>query len=116
MTAKYGASETNGLNDLDISPEQWRKHLESMSDEKVEWNDERLARITRLRLLSDPGFPWWDVSYCHGQLKDGTNVQVDLPFSQLPKRGMRKAILEHAKRDGVYAKGLGVFDNISTLI
>lgn len=29
---------------------------------------------------------------------------------------MRGTIIEYAKRDGVYAKGLGIFDNISTLI
>jgi hypothetical protein len=79
----------------------------------VDWTDKRLAKITRLRLLSDPGFPFWDVSYCYGQLRDGTNVHVDLPFSQLPKRDMKAWIIKYAKKDGVYAKGLGIFDNIS---
>ena len=84
----------------------------------VSWDDPRLARITRLRLLSDPGFPMWDVSYCHGELKDGTACRVALPFDQLPKGkgGIQKAIIAHAKRDNIYAKGLGIFDAISTLI
>ena len=81
----------------------------------VDWTDKRLAKITRLRLLSDPGYPAWDVSYCYGQLRDGSNVHVDLPFRQLPKRGVVAAILKYAKRDKVYAKGLGIFDNISRL-
>jgi len=81
----------------------------------VDWTDKRLAKITRLRLLSDPGFPLWDVSYCYGQLHDGTNVKVDLPFHQLPKRDMKAWIIKYAKKDGVYAKGLGIFDNISRL-
>lgn len=82
---------------------------------RVDWADPRLHRITRLRLLTDPGFPAWDVSYCHGILKDGTEVTVLLPFSQLPRRNRNGAILAHAKRDGVYAKGIGVFDALSEL-
>lgn len=85
--------------------------------ETVDWTDKRLAKIERLRLLSDPGFPVWDVSYCFGRLHDGTKVRVDLPFSQLPKgRGrIQAAIIAAARRDRVFAKGLGIFDAISTL-
>lgn len=82
----------------------------------VDWTDARLARVLRLRLLSDPGFHSWDVSYCHGELKDGTPCRVSLPFDQLPKRGYIHAIIQHARKDNVYAKGLGVLDAISTLI
>ena len=78
----------------------------------VAWTAKGL-RITRLRLLSDPGFPLWDVSYCWGIL-DGEKVRVILPFDQLPKRGMSRAIVQHAQRDGVYAKGIGILDAIST--
>lgn len=83
--------------------------------EIVSWKDSRLLKIERLRLLSDPGFPVWDVSYCFGRLKDGTKVRVELPFSQIPKRGMMEAILGYAKRDKVFAKKLGLFSAISTL-
>jgi hypothetical protein len=81
----------------------------------VDWTDRRLRRITRLRLLTDPGFPAWDVSYCHGELVDGSPCRVQLPFDQLPRRGMREAIVKHAIRDGVHAKRLGVFDALSQL-
>lgn len=77
----------------------------------VDWSTKGL-RVTRLRLLSDPGYPYWDVSYCHGEL-NGKHVDVLLPFSHLPKRGMSKEIVEHAKRDGVFAKGLGILGAIS---
>lgn len=81
----------------------------------VDWTEPHL-RITRLRLLSDPGLPWWDVSYCHGTLcHTGELVRVQVPFQQLPKRGMRSAIVKWAKADKVFARGLGVLDNISTL-
>lgn len=77
------------------------------------WSADRL-RVTRLRLLSDPGFSMWDVSYCHGEI-DGEKVNVILPFSQLPKRGMKRAIVRHAQQSHVFAKGLGILHNISTL-
>lgn len=79
----------------------------------VAWDDAALASIVRLRLISDPGFPAWDVSYCWGRLTDGTPVRVSLPFFQLPKRNLNGAIVEEAKRAGVFAKRLGIFDAIS---
>jgi hypothetical protein len=80
----------------------------------VDWTTDGLE-ITRLRLLSDPGFPAWDVSYCHGIL-DGQHVDVQLPFSQLPKYGKggyKAALYKEAKATGKFIKGL--FSSISTL-
>lgn len=81
--------------------------------ETVSWTTKGL-KITRLRLLSDPGYPYWDVSYCHGVL-NGKDVNVELPFSYLPKRNMMKAIVEYGKKDKVFAKATGIFGAISTL-
>ncbi len=81
----------------------------------VDWADPRLAKVTRLRLLTDPGCDWFDVSYCHGLLHDGTPVRVGVPFDQLPRNGARRAIVHHAKREGVYAKQIGILDAISIL-
>lgn len=81
----------------------------------VDWTEPHL-RVTRLRLLSDPGFPFWDVSYCHGVLcHSGEKVRVQVPFHQLRKGKMKTEIVEWARREGVFAKGLGILDNISTL-
>ena len=77
----------------------------------VDWDTKGLE-ITRLRLLSDPGFPAWDVSYCHGVL-NGRHVNVVLPFSQLPKRNMKAVLYKEANKTGVFIKGL--FSAISTL-
>jgi|19_taG_2_1085344.scaffolds.fasta_scaffold25380_3 hypothetical protein len=103
----YGVQETNPIT-------------KGFHNEKPEgsvcWTDPRLESIERLRLLSDPGFPMWDVSYCTGRLKDGTKVDVELPFDQLRKRRKINAqIVAYAKKDGVYAKRLGIFSAISTL-
>lgn len=107
----HGTRETGGL----VDGPAYHKDFATRSAGSVQWTDPRLARVTRLRLVSDPGFPFWDVSYCHGILHDGRPCRVDLPFNQLPRKGLRRAIVEHARRDKVYAIGLGIFDNISTL-
>lgn len=106
----YGYSETNPI----------KAGYKAPDGPAVEWTDKRLAKITRLRLISDVGFPNWDVSYCHGELHDGTRVDVVLPFLQLPKSrygkgGIQKAIIFWAKKEKVFAKGLGIFDSISCL-
>lgn len=98
-----------------MSPDEWKNFINEHS-ETVDWTDERLKKITRLRLLSDPGFPMWDVSYCMGELHDGTKVWVHLPFDQLPRKNTTAAIIKYAKRDGIYAKGLGILSGISTVI
>lgn len=77
---------------------------------QVPWTDKQLVRVLRFRLLTDPGFPVWDVSYCYGEMADGTRVRVVLPFDQLRKRGWQGHLLEYARRDGVHARGLGFFD------
>lgn len=105
----YGARETGGL------PDGRAYHDEFAGAREVDWTTPGL-RVTRLRLLSDPGFPLWDVSYCHGRI--GTEpVVVRLPFDQLPKRGLFAEVVRHAKRDGVFAARLGLLDrlNYSTL-
>lgn len=90
-------------------------HEEHAPKYSVDWADPDLDKIIRLRLLSDPGLPSWDVSYCYGVMKNGDSVRVRLPFGQLPKGRVSETIVNHAKRDGVFAKGLGIFDCISTL-
>lgn len=112
--ASLGVQMTGSQHDY--TTEEGRAYLDAVhSHPPLHWNDERLERITILRLLSDPGYPMWDVSYCHGVTKDGDPCPVILPFQQLPKRGRARAIVEHAREDGVYAIGLGVLSSISTL-
>jgi hypothetical protein len=102
-------------NPIEFSEQHRPDYDSDVGARSVSWNDKRLRQITRLRLLSDPGFPLWDLSYCWGVLRDGTKVDVRLPFDQLPRKGMRRAIVEAARHDGVYAKGLNLFDAISVL-
>lgn len=68
----YGGFETNPLP---------AGHHDIDRPTTVDWNDPQLARITRLRVLADPGCPFASVSYCHGELVDGTAVEVELPVT-----------------------------------
>jgi hypothetical protein len=111
-TNRPAVGEVNGLvNGISYHGE---RHDQDGGIETVDWTEPGLE-ITRLRLLSDPGFPAWDVSYCHGVL-DGRHVDVRLPFSQLPKfgkGGYKTALYNEAKATGKFIKGL--FSAVSTL-
>jgi len=109
---KYGVLESNHWDGTQV--QEWLDDL----GETVQLEDPRLARIARLRLLSDPGFPFWDVSYCYGVLKDGSKVRVSLPRFQFGKRTLMKDLIDMCREAGVYGKGLGLFDpeTISRLV
>lgn len=99
----YGVLESNPITD------EVKKFRDEIEDE-VDLDDSRLRRITRLRLVTDPGFPMYDLSYCYGILKDGTKVRVRLPRWQFPKRNFRGSLIEMCREAGVYGKGLGILD------
>lgn len=110
---------------MEINPltEDHRRTREEIDhQDPVDLTDPRLKRITRLRLVSDIGFPYWDVSYCYGELEDGTPVRVNLPEFQFSRGRSRPTLKMHMVRmcqeHGLYAKGLGLLDPdvISTLI
>jgi hypothetical protein len=106
MFNDYGVFESNPISEghhdrYDNAPE-------------VFWTEKGL-KITRLRLLSDPGFPYWDVSYCHGEV-DGEPVVVQLPFDQIPKgRRFWKFLVAVGRKHGVYVKGVLDDEAISML-
>lgn len=109
--AAYGVDNSNPMNE-DLAA--YRERIDY--SRHVTLADKDLVRITRLRLLGDPGpyaFPFFDVSYCWGELRDGTVVQVELPKWQFPKRGVRGHIVEMFRDAGRYAKGMGVLDALS---
>jgi hypothetical protein len=85
----------------------------------VHLSDPRLVQVDRIRLLTDPGCPFYDISYVWGTLKDGRHVRVDLGTHQLHKGapGLKSQLVDLAREAGVFAKGLGMldFDTISIL-
>ncbi|AAT69516.1 gp40 [Alphaproteobacteria phage PhiJL001] len=93
----------------------------------VDWSEPGL-RVTRFRIVSDPGFGAWDVSYCHGYIGDEP-VHVELPFDQLAKHsfkyrdrdgnirkgGWKAHLIAWGKKEGVNVSRLGFFAAVSTL-
>jgi hypothetical protein len=103
----YGVRMDEALTSEEISA------LHSSVDHgtRVYWNDARLARVVRLRLIGcSRDYPRWDVSYCYGELRDGTRVRVDLPTDRIA-RNWRAHLIALGKAEGVFAKGLGLLDD-----
>lgn len=103
--ARYGVHETNPLA------------LSSHTHETVNYDlgdiplsDPDLVSINRLRLLTERGYPYYDISYCYGTLKDGTHVRVDLGASRLSRRNLKGELIRLAKEAGRFAKGMGLLD------
>jgi hypothetical protein len=112
--ASYGVAQTNPLSEADLRARDAIDYARPVGLGHAD-----LVKITRLRLLTDAGYPWWDVSYCYGELRDGTPVLVNLPDMQLRKGrgGYRAHLVEMCKAVGKYGKALGLFDSgtISTM-
>jgi len=85
------------------------------TDESVYWSSPDLKEIIRLRLLTDKGFPCWEVSYCYGMTHDGRRVSVRLPFNLLVRGSMWSDIKAYAKDDGVNVQELNIWNSISKL-
>ena len=102
-----------GIQETNPIPTEYHERVTHQITDTVPWTTKGL-KITRLRLLTDKGYPQWDVSYCHGTLA-GKPVRVTLPFHQLRKGHIITDIIKHAKQDNVYAKRTGILDNIPQL-
>jgi hypothetical protein len=82
----------------------------------VDWTDKRLSSIDRLRYVGECGI--YDFSYAYGTLRDGTKCRVRpgdgaYQFLVRPGKSIRGLLIEAAKRDRVYLKGLGALDALS---
>lgn len=92
----------------------YKSEVTSQITRSVYWTEPGL-KITRLRLLTDRGFPMYDVSYCTGVLPSGEIVDVTLPFQQLNKKSASADIVKYAKEDKFFAAPTGIFSSISIL-
>jgi len=105
LAVNYGVNETNPL---------WvseSNHKNVDFNEYVTLGDPRLERITRLRLLTEPGYPYFDISYVYGVLKDGTHVRISGAPMHLGRKTIKRDLIAWAKEEKAYAKGLGLLDD-----
>lgn len=101
----YGVQETNPLWMSEAT------HENVDYDEHVTLGDPRLERIVRLRLLTEPGYPYFDVSYVYGQLRDGRYVRIaDAPM-HLRRKALKADLIAWAREERVNAKALGLLDD-----
>jgi hypothetical protein len=111
-------NETNSIGDFYLTDEG-RAHLKETHQHHISWADPRLVRITRFRMLTDPGFPFWDISYVHGVFQDDDGSEkpcrVAVPFHQLTKGRWWSEVKAAAKRDGVNLSRLRLWDAVSKL-
>lgn len=110
IAAQYGVIETNNINDF---TGDWGQYLDTLADGGREFGLDEIAKLTRVRLLTEAGYPYFDLSYAMGQLADGRHCRVRLDVSSLGRRTYRSQIAESCKRAGVNANKLGVW-NAST--
>lgn len=112
IATAYGVREDNGL----IDPDNYHAGRVGQEYMGLKGLASLGGRVTRLRFLTSEnlggGRRGWDVSYCHAVLPDGTPVEVtDAPLGiDGTKRDVMGALIDWAKSEGVYAKGLGLLD------
>lgn len=83
---------------------------------RIDWSQlKRTDKIEceRLRLLTDPRSPVFDISYFH-VIVNGERYQVhNLPFTNLPKRRWKSKLVQACKDQGIFIRNL--FENVSIL-
>lgn len=70
-----------------------------------------LIQIDRIRFVTDQGYPFLDLSYCWGTLRDGRHVRVQLDITRFGKRTYKAQLIALARAAGKYAKGMGMLDD-----
>lgn len=80
-------------------------------EDRVHWTTPGLTEVRLVLEVDGVNDGLLSVVECTGKWK-GSPIKVTVPFHSLPKSAMRSAIVDHAKREGVYAKDLGILENI----
>jgi hypothetical protein len=102
--------EYNGLVSINPLEETGISHDQISYNDRLYWTSPLIKRVVRFRVLTDRGFPMYDISYCYAERIDGKIIPIQLPFHQLTKAKWKTELYNYAKADGVNAKRLGFFD------
>lgn len=99
LMVKYGVNETNplpgGYHDRDRGVISW---FDLKPTDRIE--------LERLRLLTDPGLPFLDISYMH-LIVNGKRYRVtNLPFSQLGRKTYKRELVDAARARGLFIRNL----------
>jgi hypothetical protein len=100
-----GAFEANGL----VNGSEYHAQVDYSKTWSLAEVAEAGGRITRVRILTEGIMR--DISYIHATLPGGQTVNVENGVPYLTKKWELKGeMINWAKREGVYAKGLGLLD------
>lgn len=108
-TNRYGATESNGL----VNGAEYHAQVDYSRFLSLAEVAKAHGTITRLRVLTErtPSGTLCDVSYVHASLPSGEIVNVQNGVNNLtPLRSLKGELIAWAKREGVFAKGLGLLD------
>jgi hypothetical protein len=108
-TTTYNPNETNGLTD----GAAYHGEVDYTEQYTLSMVAAEGGRISRVRLLTErwPSGRIADVSYIHATLPSGKMVPVQVDCDNCtPLYQIKKAFIDWAKREHVYAKGLGLLD------
>ena len=111
--ASYGVQYEGTLVGHDYHSQVESGHEYTLAELKAEG-----GRITRMRFIGGDYIPGrgkcYDISYIHGMIGERT-VRISLSYCDnwnlIPRRNLKKAMIDWAKAEGVYAKGLGMLDD-----
>lgn len=115
--SSFYAHETNGIDEFYAMTDA-KLLQDEIGTYSCLWNDKRLVKITRFRMLTDPTFPMWDISYVYGLMNIGgqlVNCRVSVPFNQLSRKLWWSEIKGWARRENVNIYKLGIWDAVSKL-
>jgi len=109
-TNRYGAVSTNDL----VNGAAYHEEVDYADVHSLKAVADAKGKIVRVRLLTEviPGAGrFCDVSYIHAQLPDGRIVPVQNHLNgMMPMRTVKGQMIDWAKSEGVFAKGLGLLD------
>jgi len=106
----YGVRETNPLGPEGHNFDNFERDAMTLAELQA-----RGGRVSRLRFLTEPGYPYVDISYVHGVLPNGRNVHINVTDSPRLRKGRGSEpfmadMIEWAKGEGVFGKKIGMLD------
>jgi hypothetical protein len=112
IAAEYGVVETSNIAEF---TSDWHGYLETLADNGRQFELDEIAKLTRVRFVTDRGFPYLDLSYAMGELPDGRHCRVRIDSARggisFGRKTYRSEIAAECKRLGVNANKLGVWDS-----
>lgn len=104
--ASYGVRTTGTLTAETVAARQAIDY----SRPPTPLSNRNLVKVTVIRLIGfdEYDFPFVDLSYCYGELADGTPVRVDLGRHQFTKARWKSELVQCFKDAGRFGKAMGL--------